>query len=241
VPEAADDKTRHSKARDAELVSDPEELASHEARNGLRQFDAVVELIEFHLQPDRPFKLRLSTILHLQRYALEGISAYAGIFRPAGIEIGGSKHQPVGAYQVPEKVEEMCDYVNENWQTKLPLHLAAYVLWRLNWIHPFTDGNGRTARAVSYVVLCLKLGYLLPGTRTIPDQISEDKQPYYKALERADEAFQQDRVNVEDLEQLLAAMLARQLYAVFKDATGAGELAISEIVPGAAKGDVTAQ
>jgi hypothetical protein len=31
------------------------------------------------------------------------------------------------------------------------IHLAAYLMWRLNWIHPFADGNGRTARMTSYV------------------------------------------------------------------------------------------
>jgi Fic family protein len=80
-------------------------------------------------------------------------------------------------------VEDLCDYVNGQWTTRTALHLAAYVMWRLNWIHPFTDGNGRTSRAASYLVLCLRLGYLLPGRRTIPDQIAEDRTRYYKALE----------------------------------------------------------
>src|SRR5437868_13364464 len=88
---------RHSKAVEPEIISDPEELARREARNGLRQFDAVIELVDYFLHPDRPFRLRPSHLLHLHRIALEGISAYAGNFRPAGIKIGGSKHQPVGA------------------------------------------------------------------------------------------------------------------------------------------------
>ena len=82
--------------------------------------------------------------------------------------------------------EHLCEYVNSNWSTKSALHLAAYVLWRLNWIHPFADGNGRTARTVSYVVLSIKLDGLLPGAPTIPDQIADDKQPYYLALEAAE-------------------------------------------------------
>ena len=90
APEPED---RHSKALEAELVADPSELAKREARNGLRQFDAVVEMIGSFLDPERPFKLRPSHLLHLHRIALDGISAYAGNFRPAGIEIAGSKHQ----------------------------------------------------------------------------------------------------------------------------------------------------
>src|ERR1700691_2453032 len=52
--------------------------------------------------------------------------------------------------------------VNEHWEESNAIHLAAYILWKLNWIHPFADGNGRTARAVSYAVLCIKLDGLLP-------------------------------------------------------------------------------
>lgn len=69
------------------------------------------------------------------------------------MEIKGSQHVPPDAWQVPQLVEELCDYVNDNWDAATALHLAAYVMWRLNWVHPLADGNGRTARAISYLVL----------------------------------------------------------------------------------------
>jgi len=215
APEPED---RHSKALDAELIADPNELAKREARNGLQQFDAVIEMIGHFLNPERPFKLRPSHLLHLHRIALDGISAYAGNYRPAAIEIGGSKHQPVGAHLVPEKIEELCDYTNENWKRASPVHLCAYALWRLNWIHPFTDGNGRTARALSYLILCLSLRCRLPGVNTIPDQISRDKKPYYKALEYADKAFAEGRIDLAELEDYVAELLAGQLVSVHKEA-----------------------
>jgi Fic family protein len=207
---------RHSRASEPELVTDPEEKARLEARNALQQFDTVVELIEYWTGQDhRPFKLRPSAILQLHRVALAGLTLYAGNWRPAAIEIEGSKHEPVGAHLIPEKIEELCDYINDNW-SRSPVHLAAYALWRMNWIHPFTDGNGRTARAVSYLVLCARLGYRLPGTNTIPEQISRDKAPYYKALESGDGG------DLQPLEDLLSAMLATQLLGVHKTATSNG-------------------
>jgi Fic family protein len=213
------DDTRHSRAHEAELIADPEQLAQQEALNALRQFDAVVEMVEYFLHPDRPFRFRPSHVLRLHRIALEGISAYAGNWRPAGINIGGSSHEPVGAHQVPEMVEDLCEYVNDQWMKRNAIHLAAYVMWRLNWIHPFTDGNGRTSRAASYLTLCLRIGYLLPGKRTIPDQIAEDRTPYYKALEVADLAWLSGKLDLTAMEDLLSRMLARQLVAVHKDAT----------------------
>ncbi|MBV9482145.1 MAG: Fic family protein, partial [Acidobacteria bacterium] len=103
---------------------------------------------------------------------------------------------------------------------KSPVHLAAYLLWRINWIHLFQDGNGRTARAVSYAALCIALGYELPGTKTIPEQMAENKQPYYKALEAADEAYKSRQIDVSELENLIEDRLANQLLAVHEKATG---------------------
>lgn len=215
------DAERHSKALDADLITDPDLKAQREVSNGLKQFDAVAERIEYWTEPEHPFKLRLSAILDLHRIALEGISAYAGTFRPAGIEIRGSEHQPVGAHLVPGLVEELCDYVNDNWEKRSPIHLSAYIMWRLNWIHPFTDGNGRTSRAVSYLVLCVGLGYRLPGTKTIPEQIAEDKSPYYRALEVADKAFKETKSpDLNRMEQLIESLLAKQLVYIFKRARG---------------------
>ena len=85
-------------------------------------------------------------------------------------------------------MEEMCEYVNSHWDQPAA-HLASYLLWRINWTHQFDDGNGRTARAVSYAALCIRVGYRLPGESTIPAQIATDKRPYYEALEAADRAY----------------------------------------------------
>jgi len=216
-------KDRHSKALQPPSTSDPEEIARLEAKNGIRQFDAAVNHIESVLQSDRPRVLRPSLISTMNRFALEGITEFAGLYRPADIKIEGSTHKPPGAHLVSELVEGLCDYVNENWNRSSPIHLAAYVLWRLNWIHPFVDGNGRTTRIISFIVLCIRVGYRLPGSNTIPDQIARHKKPYYQALERADAVFEKDRrIDVSVMEALVSTLLANQLATILKDA-GSGE------------------
>lgn len=91
----------------------------------------------------------------------------------------------------------------------------------MNWIHSFSDGNGRTARAISYVVLRSKLDSLLPGTPTIPEQIATDKQPYYAGLESADNAWTTtQQIDVSALEEMLNNMLAAQLLSATKEAAG---------------------
>src|SRR5262245_60946275 len=106
---------------------------------------------------ERRFKLRAGLILQLHKAALDGLHRLSGTFRNTPVKIGGSQHQPPHESMVADEIQMMCEYVNENWNTKTAAHLAAYVLWKMNWIHPFADGNGRTARAVSYVVMSIKL------------------------------------------------------------------------------------
>jgi Fic family protein len=211
---------RHSVAETASLLEDPDEIARREAENGIRQFDLALDIIRsFVKDPERPFKLRSSIILNLHRAALDGLHALAGTWRNTPVKIHGSVHQPPESAFVSEEIEHLCDYVNDHWSANA-VHLAAYVLWKLNWIHPFADGNGRTARAVAYVVLSVKLDSLLPGAPTIPEQIAGNKKPYYDALEAADRRLLEGKVDVNDLEKMLGAMLSTQLLSAAKEASG---------------------
>jgi fido (protein-threonine AMPylation protein) len=218
-------KRRDSVAHDPELITDPIKRAEAEAANGLRQFDfgkaAAQEAIDRKERgPDYQFKLRPSLILSLHREALRGISVYAGNYRPGDVSIEGSKHQPPGAHMVAELVEDLCDYINEHWETATPIHLSAYVMWRLNWVHPFADGNGRTSRITSYVVLAIKSGFIPSGSPSIPDQIVSDRTGYFRAIDMADLACREGRIDVSVMEELLGGMLARQLAAFYKSAGG---------------------
>ena len=112
----------------------------------------------------------------------------------------------------------MCEYVNTNLHERSPFHLSAYVMWRHNWIHPFTDGNGRTSRMLSYIVLSVLLGYELPGSPTIPELIQNDRSTYFEALESADAADRSGTLDVSAMEKLLKGMLATQLLSVIEAA-----------------------
>lgn len=138
---------RHSKADPAELINDPEEKARREAENGVRQYKRALEIIRSHVgESEAPFRLNQGIILELHREALSGIHALAGTYRNTPVHIGKSSHVPPRSTEVPDLVYEMCRYVNDHWDDRNAVHLAAYLLWRMNWIHPFADGNGRTAR-----------------------------------------------------------------------------------------------
>ena len=142
---------RNSRALIPPLITDELERAKAEARNGLLQYDegikAAVAALDKKTRGEK-WRLKPSLILGLQRLALQGISAFAGTYRPDKVEIDLSNHVPPDAGQVPELVEDLCDLINDNWDSKTAIGLSAYILWRLNWIHPFDDGNGRTSRVI---------------------------------------------------------------------------------------------
>src|SRR3546814_2785867 len=83
---------------------------------------------------------------------------------------------------VDDWMDRFVSTVQEHWYVWTPTELAAFGLWRLNWIHPFIEVNGRTARAACYFLLCVRSGLLLPGRKLVPDGIKQARVGYDKDL-----------------------------------------------------------
>lgn len=101
-------------------------------------------------------------------------------------------------------MDDFVNLVNRNWEQSDPVFLATFVLWRLNNVHPFINGNGRTARAACYFVLCLKAGGWLPGETILPELIRRDRDEYCLYLQHAHDTFHQ--TGAPDLAPLHAQM-----------------------------------
>ena len=191
-----------------------------ETRNGAIQFLAVLHYLDEWVSGKSQFTPEI--LCELQRIAITQIYGCAGQFRNGVVTIetgdGRRIHNPPPYPQVPQLVDEMCAYVNDNW-AKLPAHLASDVMWRVNWIHPFFGGNGRTARTVSYLILCARAGFRLPGEKIIPDLIVEDRDPYYEALRHADKAWETGQLDLSMMEDLMSNLLAKQLVSVHEIVT----------------------
>jgi len=182
-----------------------------EAENGVRQARRLATLIREGLAQPSAFRLSAATLCELNQCAVEGVTATAGRLRErSDLEILGSRHVLPQHEDVPALVDEACDVVHARWDED-PVLLAAYVLWRICWIHPFEDGNGRTARAASYLVLSVRLGFELPGRLPIPARIKHAPIAYMRALEAADAAWSRGILDVSKMQELLAFYLEAQL------------------------------
>lgn len=119
---------------------------------------------------------RLKQIHHL---VLKGIDRRnAGVYRSVPVRIGGSSHIPPEPFQVPKLMEELFGFYETEKNRMHPILLAAEMHERLVTIHPFVDGNGRTARLLMNLIL-LQHGYtiaILKGSK-------QNRLQYYKALE----------------------------------------------------------
>jgi Fic family protein len=186
------------------------DLYTHiQEQNPLRQYDLLTNCIEIGLAKgiDAFDKYTLWT---LNAAAVANIAQFGGRFREQPIYV--AKHIPPHFKDVPNHIDQFISVIHENWDlSDHPTELPAYALWRLNWIHPFIEGNGRTARAACYYLICLKYGALLPGKKTVPERIREDRDPYYAALREADKAWEDGQFDVSALAKYLETLLEAQL------------------------------
>lgn len=175
----------------------------------MRQYDLLVNCIEIGLEKGiEAFDKYM--LWELNHVAVANIAQQGGRFRKEPIFVGN--HIPPHHREVPDLMDRFFSLIHENWTIiDNPTGLAAYALWRLNWIHPFVEGNGRTARAACYYLICMKAGRLLPGRKIVPERIRENRTPYYAALRSADQAWEQGQYNIADLTQYLGRLLADQL------------------------------
>ncbi len=187
----------------------PALYARIEEQNLLRQYDLLSNCIEIGI--DKGIEaFDKYTLWGLNYAAVTNIAQFGGRYREDPIYVGN--HVPPHFKDVPNLMDRFFSMIHENWTLiDHPTFIPAYALWRLNWIHPFVEGNGRTARAACYYLICMKHGGLLPGKKIVPERIRENRNPYYAALQAADVAWNNSQLDVGQLATYLGDLLRAQL------------------------------
>ena len=184
-----------------------------ELSNGNRQYDFLFSVVAASLSTGRPF-LSSAILKALNYHAIACLHSNAGEYRPCDVKVWKAEsgaeavvvHNPPEHYRVQGLMDDFVNQVNRNWEKADDLTLAAFVLWRLNWIHPFINGNGRTARAAAYFVLCVKAGGWLTGQQILPELIKSNRSGYEAGLKVADETN-----DIAPLRAYLQTLLDQQL------------------------------
>lgn len=147
-----------------------------EAKDHYEALHYLYELIEHKKQ------ITFSEVLirNLQQLVIKDTEPKeAGSYRKGNVIITGSSHRPPDAFEVSSLMHKLLDWIRENRNKLHSIELAAIVHHKLVFIHPFFDGNGRTARLVMNVLLMQK-GYPLVVI------LKNDRKKYYDTLEKAD-------------------------------------------------------
>jgi len=148
---------------------------------------AAIDYVEHLAQQDVPL-----TALHVRQIhqiVLTQIDEEnAGQYRRTPVRIAGAKHIPPDSWEIPRLMLEWENWLQEMATELHPVVWAALAHHRLVAIHPFIDGNGRTARLVMNLLLFQK-GY--PPTIIL----RTNRRQYYQVLMRADQGKPEPLVN----------------------------------------------
>jgi Fic family protein len=144
-----------------------------EAINHAEAVDFITQMIK----TNEPLNQR--TLLDLHTLVVKGIEKEgAGRYRDKQVMISGSAHMPPEPFLVNQLMEDYFIHYNRQRGVMHPVILAAEMHERLVTIHPFVDGNGRTARLIMNLIL-LSNGFTIANIKGD----LKVRLRYYQALE----------------------------------------------------------
>ncbi len=118
-------------------------------------------------------------IKNIHNLILKGIDdENAGRYRKEKVVISGAEHLPPEPIRVQEQMGKLIEWYNRDGEKLHTVERAAVLHTDLVKIHPFIDGNGRTARVLLNFEL-MKNGYPIIIIR------NEDRVKYYETLDKA--------------------------------------------------------
>jgi len=166
-----------------------ETIDQHELRN----LSKAIDYVESYCKENN--QLTLNFILDIHKIVVDKLpignsepgDATPGKFRTKQVEITESNHVPPIGVKVNDYMQELVDFANEPHANQDYLLVAAVFHHRFTWIHPFTNGNGRVVRLLTYAMLQI-MGYGVTKNRLLnPTAVFyANRSRYYKQLSLAD-------------------------------------------------------
>ncbi|KAA0184150.1 Adenosine monophosphate-protein transferase FICD, partial [Fasciolopsis buskii] len=149
-------------------------------QNEVLGLDAALRFLNSTLLRGHHTTITLSTIFELHRHILSFVDpSEAGNLRRTQVFI--ADHNPPPPEAVLDLMTELVSWLNGDQLSDVhPIELAALTHWKLVYIHPFYDGNGRTARLLMNLIL-MRAG-LPPAIIKLEDRLA-----YYEHLKTAND------------------------------------------------------
>ena len=113
-----------------------------------------------------------------------------GRYRTFSVQVG-DVYRGAPAEDCPFLIDRLCQWLNSDDFAARPGLELVYAIIKavlahlyLAWIHPFGDGNGRTARLLEFHIL-LSAGMPSPAAHLLSNHYNETKSEYYRQLDHA--------------------------------------------------------
>ena len=171
-----------------EVIENDERKHYLKPEQEVRNYFLALNYLEEKAKKKEKFSKKL--ILDVQKFVEKGASKEKIGLRgqmPPGIlfavydsQSGNPDYIPPEYVDIPELLEELVNYVNTT--DDHPLIVAAVVHYQLVTIHPFEDGNGRTARLFSGYILDIN-GYGFNGIGSLEEYFAYDVEEYYDSIQ----------------------------------------------------------
>ena len=177
----------------ADYVESKLEGTQHAHADQLREMENIeqaMHYVEASIESGTPLTAHFIRELHtitVDKLTREGDST-PGAYRQQQVRIAQSAHLPPEFIQVPQYMQALVTFINENHPRKYDLIKVALAHHRFGWIHPFSNGNGRVVRLLTYSLL-IKYGFnVKTGGRVLnPTAVfCNDRDRYYTMLGMAD-------------------------------------------------------
>ena len=159
----------------------------------LREIDNIVAAmrqVEDAIEPGAPLSEHLLRGLHattVQGLEREG-DRTPGSYRTGPVRIAQADHLPPDPVQVPGYMAELVAFINQADPPKYDLMKVALAHHRFAWVHPFSNGNGRVVRLLTYAML-IKYGFQVSAAGRLLNPAAvfcADRGRYYAMLAKAD-------------------------------------------------------
>ncbi|RJP59047.1 MAG: Fic family protein [Candidatus Auribacter fodinae] len=161
---------------------------SHDDEKELLNYKKAMDFISKYLGKEDPLSEGLVRELHkITVSGVRGGSAQPRAYREIQNYVANSRtkeiiYTPPPLLEVPHLMREFVSWINDNIREISAILIAGIVQFQFVHIHPFIDGNGRTARLLSTLIL-YKTGYDFKRLFTISEYYDKDRPAYYNAIQ----------------------------------------------------------
>ncbi|WP_374437841.1 Fic family protein [Inhella sp.] len=164
--------------------------AHSDALREIDNIEAAMRQVEDAVEPGAHLSEHLLRGLHattVQGLEREG-DRTPGSYRNTPVRIAQAQHLPPDAVQVPGYMAELVAFINQADPPKHDLMKVALAHHRFAWVHPFSNGNGRVVRLLTYAML-IKYGFQVSAAGRLLNPAAvfcADRNRYYAMLAQAD-------------------------------------------------------